>query len=291
LGFILYYNIIKDHKKHYEYTLRYLAVIEQSDFYIIENPKTYIGAISNFLSAAINLSKFDSSFHESMKKLEQLYHNPPYKTFATNDVKSTIFSRLYINKLLFYEKTGQFESTSVIASAIESGLSRYRGKIGSILTSILHFNLACNYFGFEKYHIAIQYLNKIINAPGKNMDLENLFYYSKMLTILSHFELGNYELLEYLIKSTHRMLMKRNEFFKMELFILEFIKKKLLKPQHNEDLVKSYMSTRTKLLNYFKKPSNKERVNYFDYISWIESKIKHMSYAEVVREKMKAEVR
>ena len=69
----------------------------------------------------------------------------------------------------------------------------------------------------------IDYLNKIINWK---VDLRtDLQCYSRLLHLIAHYELGNYQLLEYLIKSVYRFMAKMGNLSLVEEEIFNFLRK------------------------------------------------------------------
>ena len=54
---------------------------------------------------------------------------------------------------------------------------------------------------------------------------EDIHSFGQILNLFIHYELGNDKLLEYIVKSTYRFLLKRKRLFKVESVILRFLKK------------------------------------------------------------------
>ena len=137
------------------------------------------------------------------------------------------------------------------------------------------------YFGTGDYETAIDYLNKIINWK---VDLRNdLQCYARLLHLIAHYELGNYQLLEYLAKSVYRFMAKMQNLSVVEEEMFKFIRKALtlstkqLKPEFE------------KLLQKLKKFENKRfetrAFMYLDVISWLESKINNVPVQKIVQQK------
>src|SRR5678810_1047405 len=71
----------------------------------------------------------------------------------------------------------------------------------------------------------IKYLTKIINWK---VDLRNdLQCYARLLHLIAHYELGNFEILEYLVKSVYRFMAKMENLSLVEEEILKFPRKSL----------------------------------------------------------------
>jgi len=102
-----------------------------------------------------------------------------------------------------------------------------------------------------------------------------------------HYELNNYDLLDYLVKSTERFYTKRKKAadhgYEFEVTFLKSFKK-LVKTNRNlsrsVDVFKEMLEDLKLLL-----ADQNERValEYFDYLSWVESKLQGIAYGEYKR--------
>ena len=88
---------------------------------------------------------------------------------------------------------------------------------------VFYYKIASLYFGSGDYEKAIDYLNKIIN---RKVDLRtDLQCYARLLHLIAHYELGNFDLLEYLIKSVYRFMAKMENLSMVEEEIFEFLRR------------------------------------------------------------------
>ncbi|MEI9933393.1 MAG: hypothetical protein WDM71_00715 [Ferruginibacter sp.] len=72
------------------------------------------------------------------------------------------------------------------------------------------------------YEHTIDYLNKIINWK---VDLRtDLQCYSRLLHLIAHYEIGNYEILDHLIKSVYRFMAKMQNLSVVEEDIFKFLR-------------------------------------------------------------------
>ena len=128
---------------------------------------------------------------------------------------------------------------------------------------------------------AIDYLNRIINAKS---DLRNdLQCYARLLNLIAHYELGNFDLLEYLIKSVYRYMSKMENLSKVEEEVFSFLRRsfhvgaRALKPEFEKLL--------DKLKQYEGNHLETRAFAYLDIISWLESKINNVNVQDVIKEK------
>jgi len=111
------------------------------------------------------------------------------------------------------------------------------------------------------------------------------FQYSKIYLMIVHYELNNFDYLEYLIKSTYYYFLKSGSMGKFERTIFRFLRK-LTNVTEEKGLKNAFSELKEVLLNIKEEPSVKNALKYFDFISWLESKIEKRSFAELVKEKM-----
>jgi len=116
------------------------------------------------------------------------------------------------------------------------------------------------------------------------MDLRtDLQCYSRLLHLIAHYELGNFELLEYLTKSVYRFMAKMENLSMVEEEMFKFLRRsfqvgtKALKPEFERllDKLKRYEGNRFETRAF----------SYLDVISWLESKVEDVPVMEIIRKK------
>lgn len=154
-----------------------------------------------------------------------------------------------------------------------------------------------NSFLEPTYNKSLFWLNKILNE-NKNEYALDLICASKILFLIIHIEMSNDDLLEYAARNTEHYLTTRKQKYKVESIFLDLLQLIL-----NPDRKPAYRNAKAgvtagrkdlpeiypKMLSQFKKlnadPYEKEAFEFFDYVSWLESKISGKSFAQVLREK------
>lgn len=134
----------------------------------------------------------------------------------------------------------------------------------------IRFNLVKCYLLAGKYSDALVSSNSLNSHPllFKRADLES---YHKIINLVIHFELKNFELLRYLLISAYRYLYKREKLFKLEQLILEFIRR-LPGVKNEDDLDYNFKRLRKKLVLISRDKYEKNAFEYFDFIEWIDIK-------------------
>ena len=87
---------------------------------------------------------------------------------------------------------------------------------------VLNYKIATLYFGSGDYATSIDYLQKIIN---NNTDLrDDLQCYARLVHLLAHYELGNTEIMESLVRSVYRFMAKMENLTVVEEEMLRFLR-------------------------------------------------------------------
>src|SRR6056297_1783608 len=108
---------------------------------------------------------------------------------------------------------------------------------------------------------------------------EDIHCFAQLLNLIIHLELGNKDLIPYTLKSTSRYLETRNRVYKFETAMLQFIGN-ALKADDDEDLKGTYQSFLDAVYPLRDDPFESTAFEYFDFISWAESKIEEKPFKE-----------
>ena len=180
---------------------------------------------------------------------------------------------------------GEFTSGTRIVRGLESELNTFFPKLDKHTILIFYYKIACLYFGASNFRMAVKWLNKIINE--KEIELrEDIHSFARILRLISYFELGDEELIEYSIRSTYRYLRKKGSLERYSKLIIDF-----LKNSKHFDTQKKIISAFTELKKEMEKLLSsryeKRAFLYFDIISWLESRIENRAVEKIIKEKIK----
>lgn len=118
---------------------------------------------------------------------------------------------------------GTFYEGLSLVPYIEEKLNEYSLFIDRHRVGVINYKIAMLYFGHGDYGTSIDYLHDIIN---NNTDLrKDLQCYARLLHLMSHYELGNFEIIEYLIKSVYRFMAKMQKLTVIEEEMFKFLRR------------------------------------------------------------------
>ena len=238
----------------------------------------YIKGMHNLLNANFmlqNAGKFNSTLHQ----FENFYRSKEANINDNNRVQSFVY--LYIAKINKHFMEGTFTQGLKLVPYIEEKLFEYAVQLDRHRVLVFYYKIACLYFGSGDHEKTIEYLNRIINWK---VDLRtDLQCYSRLLHLISHYELGNYDLLEYLIKSVYRFMAKMQNLSVVEKEIFRFLQKSF--HLDRQQVKKEFEGLRDKLKKYEQNPLESRSFMYLDIISWLDSKVRNVPVQEIIRER------
>ncbi|MGB3016704.1 MAG: hypothetical protein WBC65_02780 [Ignavibacteria bacterium] len=167
--------------------------------------------------------------------------------------------------------TGSIEEYRSLLNDLIEYLETMKGRVTIMTLNELTFGLAVLSFFRKDFVNTLKLIDKLLK--GSNIKLTPLFEsYSRMLLVLTHFELGNYKLLSFLIPSTVKLLKKKHKLFGAESLLLKHVKR-MIRFKSSEDLIEQLTLFLTELENINKNQLEKNYSAFIDYESWIRSKI------------------
>lgn len=277
-SYVWYAYIKLDFLMYYRYCQKWVDVFEQNPRMIETETAMYAKGMHNLMSAHFNLLNHDK-LALCIKKFKHFAQSPLIQDTDNNRIVTYVYLYTAVINLHFLE--GTFHKGIKMVPFLEEMLVEYARYLDRHRVMVFYYKIACLYFGSGNNGKAIDYLNRIINQKD---DLRtDLQCYSRLLHLIAHYELGNYNLLEYLIKSVYRYMAKMENLSKVEEEMFRFLRHAF---KFNEKTIKPEFE---KLLNKLKKYQNHRLESrafaYLDVISWLESKISGINVQDVIRKK------
>lgn len=265
--------------KSYHYTKQRLALIRSRPEKIKEDPAPYIVTLNSVIFYGSVLCRIKES-EQAFEKLQKFLQNHParqHKIFIAYD-----------NMMALYHTAGRFREGMVYADKAAAEMELFEGRIFPGNKVSLYHDMFYIYFGCREYERALKWLNRLLNDTTLNVR-EDIQVTARLLNLILHYELKNYELLPYLIRRTYNFLHKRKRLHKLEKILLQFIGKLMrVNPQVKKDVIRLFTEIKEALEAVTKDPSEAMVLTeYFDYISWLKSKIENRSFERIVRERNK----
>lgn len=273
-----YAFILQDFLMYYRYCQRWVDLFEKERFMVKIETQQYIKGMHNLMNAHFMLSNGEK-FTSTITEFEHFYRSREANNNDNNRVQSFVY--LYTAKINRHFLDGTFTQGLKLVPYIEEKLDEYALQLDRHRVLIFYYKIACLYFGSGNNDKTIDYLNRIINWK---VDLRaDLQCYARLLHLIAHYELGNFDILEYLIKSVYRFMAKMENLSVVEKEIFSFIRKSFHLNPHQ--MSSAFKVLRDKLKKYEGNPLESRSFMYLDFISWLESHIQNVPVQDVIRAK------
>ena len=267
-----------DFVQYYRQCQKWVDIFEEFPDMLTVETASYIKGMHNLMSAHFDLRN-EIKMAETIKKFEQFARSKAVKQNPNSRI--LVYQYLYTARINYHFLQGSFDDGLRMVPFLEKMLKEYGLYLDAHRVLVFYYKIASLYFGSGNNSKAIDYLNRIINNKA---DLRtDLQCYARLLHLIAHYELGNFELLEYLIKSVYRFMAKMENLSKVEEAIFDFLRKSFkvgahaLKPEFEKLIVK--------LKKYEGNPLEARAFAYLDIISWLQSKISGVQVQDVIKQR------
>lgn len=210
----------------------------------------------------------------ALNKIESILKTTQNK--QRNNIDYLFFN---INSMSLYSVSGNFEK------AIEIGLPFYKKNKTSLTESmemwtVFNYTMGYSYFALQDFKNTTKHFNQIINQPNVKIVRKDFFLKALFMEIILLFEKKELGLAENKIRNYKHLLKLNHNFDDYEKIMYTFLHTYLLK-EGTIDFLKTfknkYENTILNLGNY------NSHLRYFDFISYLTSKIEGRHFVEVVR--------
>jgi hypothetical protein len=277
-SYVWYAFIRQDFLQYYRYAQKWVDLFEEFPALLKVETASYIKGMHNLMGADFNLMN-----HEKLAQRIKLFEHFTKQKYLQDNENNRIlaYQYLYTARINLYFLQGTFTKGLRLVPFLEAMLKEYGLYLDTHRVLVFYYKIASLYFGSGNNEKAIDYLNRIINQKG---DLRtDLQCYARLLHLIAHYELGNFDLLEYLIKSVYRYMGKMESLSKVEEEMFTFLRNSFQMGAHA--LKPAFEKLLARLKKYEGNALESRAFVYLDVISWLESKISGVNVQDVIRKK------
>ena len=260
-----------------------IEAFESYPLILEEETEDYLWCLNNYIITQ-NLLKDYAGALQTIEKVKQVPLS--MKGPVGNNLNAIAFECSFFHQLENYIYTGRFEEGVALMPEIEAGLGQFRDKLKVVNLHSKYFRIALIWFGAGRLTESLTWMNRILN-DSEVIYRKDIRVSVRIFNLILHFEIGNEDLLESLVKSTYRYLIKLERLYDSEKEVLNFIKKL---PGINGSAAfeaACYKLDNALELKLKDNPFEAYAFSYFDIRSFLRSKLEHCSFAEAVRRKAK----
>jgi hypothetical protein len=277
-----YYEIKGDLAKSKAFLKKIIAEIERNSELIIRETFSCISTYNNYL----NICLMQNEFEEHKRTLGLLQKQiPVIVRQKPESIALRLFEVQSNHQLALHIGTGNFKHLLSLIPEMEKQLLLYEGKMVVQAEFAVNYNIAYAYIVTAKYRQAKKWLSKLIGEYQTKYSpfMKDVHSFALILNLIVQYELKNYDSLGYYWRSTYRHLFKNKGLFKTEEIILRFFRTHLTAVKSEKEMIPAYKELLNELRKIMKDPFEKEVLNYFDILSWLESKIQNRPFSLIIQ--------
>lgn len=179
---------------------------------------------------------------------------------------------------------GEYRLALEAAAPLEEAIANARasGHVDVVRASNPAMLLIAAHFGLGQYDRAIDYVNAVLEMVPHGLPA---FHYglTRIYQLMVHFERGDYDLLEHLLRAAHRHFIANRAGYRAEEAMISFIKR-ALRSRDRAELNGLFAWLLEEITPLVDDPFENIFLHWIDLVPWLESKVHGRPYAELVRE-------
>ncbi len=278
--YIGYHFFIQDFATGYVYARKWVNIFHENKSLAGPKIENYITGLNMLLIAQNKLGLY-RPFLETKKELRQLNEMP--SNFFNEHIRLKMLKYTYVHEFNSLFMAGDFDRGVVLFERLSSKVEGFIDQMDAHSRIIMYYKTACLYFGNGDFKTCLQWLNRIFVSGDADLR-EDIHGFARILLLMTHYELGNTDLIPYALRSTYRFLLKRDDLQRFQKMQLGFLRG--LKPDMTEaELTGRFKLLRAQMLELLKNPYEKSAFVYFDFVSWLDSRIEQKPMMEIVKRK------
>ncbi len=276
-----YAFIRQDFLMYYRYAQKWVDIFDAEPLMIRVETGHYIKGLHTLLNAHFDLRNYQR-FDDTLKKFEKFAQTDRVRLH--DNFRTQVFVYIYNAKINQHNMTGTFAAGVKLVPQLLEKMEEYALFIDEHRIMVFNYKIASMYFGNGDFDTCIDYLQKIINENSEvRSDLQS---YSRLMHLMAHYELGNYDLMEYLSKSVYRFMSKKENLTIVEEEIFKFLRKTF---HLDRSKVQAELEKFLERIKGLEKNRHETRAfAYLDIISWVESKVYRKTMGQILQEKYRA---
>jgi len=197
-----YANMNRDYQTANEHLRALIHLHEQNPFLIAEEQERYINHLNNYLNNCFALQRWEE-FPPVLAKMKSIKAKNP-------KIRGLLFNNASYLEMLYHLVHEEYQEVIRMVPDIERGLKKYAESITKSRELTLCYNITIAFFLEKDYLQALDWINRILGEPKleERQDIQTL---ARIFEIVLHYELGNHDLVDYLIAAANRHLRKKQK--------------------------------------------------------------------------------
>lgn len=237
-------NLIRDQESAYIESIKRIEIIEKVPVYREVYPQDYINALTNAIESGILLHRYNEARNLILK-----LKNFNVSNWFLECRKST---RALLNEIQISIITLSFSDNNSVANEVDALIAKFKRLIRDDEKIELYFLVAILFVNNGEHKKALYWINEILNLSNTEAR-DDLQSRARVLNLLIHYSIDNYDLLEYLLRNTINYFNTKKNLTDTDRLILEFVKSELKSPSA-ENLQHKLEKLKTELIQSSNSP-------------------------------------
>lgn len=257
--------------------------------HILDNsPKIKIDLGQRYMLTLFHLMQcyIDSEdFKMAQSILDDISNLEGQKGFNSLQISLRIRNIALTKQMHLYNLQGEFEKALTLFESDQEKHLELIEKSNKESRIVFYFTMAYTYFGTDNFKSSLQYTNLLINDNESKLR-QDIYSFARVLNLMLHYELGNFEHLEYCFQSTIRYLNKNKQNHE----VVNVFSKQLKKIGNNLEYpasLEQLQETLKQVQSLLKEDNERVILDFIDIESWLEAKIKAISFPEAIQAKFR----
>lgn len=259
------YNFMSGNiEEAYNFNKQFLNLLEENPHFLKIYAERYLGTLNNMLIDSLSIGNYDT-LEDGLNRLIQ---TTKLKAFShIKNIESRVFRQRYLLLLNWCLGQKDFEKALKWIPEIEQGLELHAKNIEKHHRITFYYLNAYLLFLNKHFDEALNWCIDILNESKEDV-VKEIFYFARILNLLIHFELKNYDYLDSLLISTPKYLKSRRPLYRTEKSLIQYMGKVLKSVDKKEKLELTEQFSQ-ELQEIIKDPKERRVFNYIDLNHWI----------------------
>lgn len=212
----LYHMAMQEYPEAYALYKELVIDFRKTAGWIQDRPELFLSLFNNYQNALMYFSYDLSELEEGLVFLREIPLKMPNTRFRFHSIS-------YQKELLMRMNQGRFAESEAFTEEVETWLTQHQEGLTHTRRLTFWYNLAVFYFFSDQFSRSNQFLNQIIQLEGKE-ERQDIRDFARVFQLILQHELGNGDLIEYLHRSAHRYLNRREKLSAFAKAILHWFK-------------------------------------------------------------------
>ncbi|MDP3313131.1 hypothetical protein [Lutibacter sp.] len=267
---------VGDYKSAYHSFFELNNLLEANKHLWSNPPFYYVLTLEGVLDSLRSLHNYDGMTYyiQQLKNLKSSSLN-----FNTN-----VVCLIFLYELFPILDSGDFLACEIHMKKYDETLLKKVNSLSLSRNAELSLNIALIHFGLKKFRKAQNILSKVIFA-SRDYSYLPLYRTLRLVNLMVLYELKDFDFIKYESRSIKREILMAGKNYKIERRIINFVNKQTL-PAYALKRINLWEKMNKDFKTISQDVYEQQTIKHFDFLAWIESKIRRIHLSKILIEKM-----